>query len=136
MTSLGELLNDAIYDRITTLSLGVDLKYRGQQAGTNEYILFLDDDERYAPAFSDKDDDANDLSTVLQLWGSKARTLSARAKTIIDDIADKSNPPTVAGFTHILTELERNQRTPQFTTTGEDSQESRVIQFRFIYYPT
>jgi len=137
MTSLGDDLNDVIYARIDALALGVPMFYSGAQgSGTNEYILFLDDDERYSSTFSDKDDDANNAEVLIQLWGSKPRTLSRRAKQIIDEIGNKDNPPIINGFNHIITELIRNQRTPKFTTTGEASQESRVIQFKFIYYPS
>lgn len=137
MTSLGDDLMDVVYTRITALSLGVDLKYKGLQgSGSSDYILFLDDNESESLENSDKDKTANRIDVMLQFWGAKPRTLSRRAKTVIDDLVDKGNPPIVSGFTHLFTKLIRNQRTPSFRTTGEASQESRVVQFQFIYEPT
>ncbi len=136
MTSVGTLLNDECLVLISALSLGVPTMYGAAQAGQNEYILFLDDDERDAPDFSDKDDEANDLRVTLQFWGADPRVIQGRAKSVIDRLRNPNNPPILAGFTFIRADLERNRAQPALTTKGQDSQYSRVVQIRFIYYPT
>ena len=134
MTSLGSKLHDAVYDRLATVISGVPVYYRGQQAETPEYVLFLDDDERYSPEWSDKDGRGNDYSIVLQLWGNKPRTLAERAKSIIDSLY--ATAISIAGFDFLRVVLEQNQSQPSFRPEGQTNQYSRILRMRFFYHPT
>ena len=133
MTGLGSALNDALYTRVTGLLTGIDLYYKGEQGESAEYVLFLDDDERYSPEGSDKNGRANDYVAVLQFWGERPRTLATRAKTVLDSLY--TTPLVVSGFYHIRTTLEQNQQQPAFSTEGQPNQHSRVMRVRFLYHP-
>ena len=134
MTSIGTLLHDALVTRINTLLAPVEVMYRAEQNAPSNYVLFLDDDERYGPEISDKDNRGNDYAIVLQLWGDKPRTLKTRAKTIIDSVY--GTPVTIAGFNFIRVVLEQNQAQPSFRTEGQQNQYARVLRLRFFYHPT
>ena len=134
MTSVGAALNDALYDRITSVVADVDVFYKGEQGDADDYILFLDDDERYSPETSDKSGRGNDVVVVLQLWGLKPRTVAEYAKTIIDSVY--GTPLVVSGFYHIRTVLEENRAQPMLTIEGQRTQYSRIVRLRFYYHPS
>lgn len=132
--SLGSALNDAFYDRHATLLPTVPVHYKGEQAAAADYTLFLHDDDRHAPQWTDKDGDGNDYVLVLQLWGSNPRTLLNRAKTIIESVS--ATPLTIAGFDFMRSEIEMNRAMPDLQTDGQENEYARMLQIRFFYRPS
>lgn len=133
MEGIGSGLMDALEARIKTVLPAVPMLYKGEQGSATDYILVTDDNEEYSTTWSDKDGHANDCTVVLQFWGSKPRTLSGYAKTLIDSLG--ATPLTVSGFYHLRTVIERNQGLPMLSIQGQANQYCRRMQIRFYYHP-
>ena len=129
----GKDLLDLVHTRIAAAITPVLVYYQGVQADTAEYVLILSDDEREIREWSDKDQLGIETTITLQLWGQKPRTLSDRARTIIESLFSATID--AAGFSGQIVTLLSNSGQPALTLDGEKDQYSRVIRIAFVSYP-